>query len=390
MSNHLGNVLEVVSDRKLPVNDGNGNIDYFLADVVSYSDYYPGGMIMPGRSFNESEYRYGAANGQEKVDEISGSGNHYTAEYWEYDPRVVQRWNTDPVVKEWESPYACFNNNPILRVDPNGDNAGDYYSKDGEHLGSDGIDDNKAYVADGKNADGTFANAKELSVSHSTLKDFAATIHGESSGDKNESFAIGSTVVNYMNSSGKSLSSLVSKENNYSYAAGKHNYDNISNKGSKYEMAAAINALTGGFDYSLGATHWDGRDLMIDGTSHYRFRKAAFDSRQGIHIPSDKKIFVQNYVLGVMSHLANKNYYGQLENVLNNDIFHNDWNNNFSLGGYKEDALWEVTSGFGNSLFFKMLPTGNQKGRTTNYSYKSEYFEIYQAVFIYNWHNRKK
>ena len=81
---------------------------------------------MPGRSFNESEYRYGAANGQEKVDEISGSGNHYTAEYWEYDSRTLRRWNIDPVVKEHESPYATFANNPIWFSDPNGADTSGY------------------------------------------------------------------------------------------------------------------------------------------------------------------------------------------------------------------------------------------------------------------------
>lgn len=77
-------------------------------------------MLLPGRHSNESIYRYGAANGQEKVDEISGSGNHYTAPYWEYDPRLIRRWNQDPVVKEHESPYACFANNPIWFSDPDG------------------------------------------------------------------------------------------------------------------------------------------------------------------------------------------------------------------------------------------------------------------------------
>src|SRR5690554_8156567 len=74
MSNHLGNVLEVVSDRKLPVNDGNGNIDYFLADVVSYSDYYPYGMQMPGRNGSTGDYRY-RFQGQAKDDEVKGEGN---------------------------------------------------------------------------------------------------------------------------------------------------------------------------------------------------------------------------------------------------------------------------------------------------------------------------
>lgn len=38
-----------------------------------------------------------------------------------HDSRIGRRWNVAPVVKHDESPYACFSNNPISRVDPNGD-----------------------------------------------------------------------------------------------------------------------------------------------------------------------------------------------------------------------------------------------------------------------------
>jgi hypothetical protein len=65
-------------------------------------------------------YRFGY-NGQEKVDEIAGAGNHTTAEFWEYDTRLGRRWNRDPVVKPYESGYACFANNPIWFSDVNGD-----------------------------------------------------------------------------------------------------------------------------------------------------------------------------------------------------------------------------------------------------------------------------
>ena len=52
--------------------------------------------------------------------EISGTGNSYTAEYWQYDSRLGRRWNVDPVVKPWESPYAAFANNPIRCTDRKG------------------------------------------------------------------------------------------------------------------------------------------------------------------------------------------------------------------------------------------------------------------------------
>lgn len=59
-------------------------------------------------------------NGQERDDEVSGAGNSYTAEFWQYDSRLGRRWNRDPVVKYHESPYATFANNPIWFIDPNG------------------------------------------------------------------------------------------------------------------------------------------------------------------------------------------------------------------------------------------------------------------------------
>lgn len=59
-------------------------------------------------------------NGQEKDDEVSGTGNTMTAEFWEYDTRLGRRWNIDPVTKAWESPYATFGNSPILNNDPLG------------------------------------------------------------------------------------------------------------------------------------------------------------------------------------------------------------------------------------------------------------------------------
>lgn len=58
--------------------------------------------------------------GQEMDNEIAGTGNSYTAQFWQYDSRLGRRWNVDPVVKEHESPYACFANSPIYIIDPNG------------------------------------------------------------------------------------------------------------------------------------------------------------------------------------------------------------------------------------------------------------------------------
>ncbi|MBC6491545.1 hypothetical protein BC349_10910 [Flavihumibacter stibioxidans] len=119
LSNHLGNVLVTISDRMIQQKLTGDTVRYYQADVVSANDYYPFGMQMPGRKFSAGVYRYGF-NGKENDNEVKGVGNSYTAEFWEYDPRTGRRWNTDPIVKDFESPYATFSNNPIWFADPEG------------------------------------------------------------------------------------------------------------------------------------------------------------------------------------------------------------------------------------------------------------------------------
>jgi len=135
--NHLGNVLTTISDKKIMLasnatpNSGSrnayGNIIDYQPEVVSINDYYPGGMPEPGRNFSlpdDTSYHFGF-NGMMKDDDIEGKGDLYTADFWEYDSRLVRRWNVDPIVKDWESSYAAFDNNPIVFSDPNGADATD-------------------------------------------------------------------------------------------------------------------------------------------------------------------------------------------------------------------------------------------------------------------------
>ena len=118
LSNHLGNVLATVQDRRTPI--GTSTISKYTADVTNATYYYPFGSAMKTWGGDTTyKLKYGF-NGQERDDEISGEGNSYTAEYWQYDTRLGRRWNVDPVVKYHESPYACFSNNPIYLIDPNG------------------------------------------------------------------------------------------------------------------------------------------------------------------------------------------------------------------------------------------------------------------------------
>lgn len=94
------------------------------AEATAAYQYYAFGSPMPGRyglaNLVGRGYRYGF-NGQEKDDDISGSGNHNTALYWEYDTRTGRRWNLDPKPMKGVSEYACFVNGPVKYNDPKGD-----------------------------------------------------------------------------------------------------------------------------------------------------------------------------------------------------------------------------------------------------------------------------
>lgn len=116
ISNHLGNVLTVFSDKKHTLSNTNRTTPY----ILSTTDYDPFGMIMNGRDWNPGEYRFGF-NGQEKDQEIYNNQSTTTATFWEYDGRIGRRWNLDPKPQVNISDYACFGNNPNMYTDHNGD-----------------------------------------------------------------------------------------------------------------------------------------------------------------------------------------------------------------------------------------------------------------------------
>jgi hypothetical protein len=73
LSNHLGNVLATVSDKKTSVFTGSV-FDHYEADIVSSQEYYPFGMQMPGGGLSSRKYGYGF-NGKENDNEMKGDGN---------------------------------------------------------------------------------------------------------------------------------------------------------------------------------------------------------------------------------------------------------------------------------------------------------------------------
>jgi RHS repeat-associated protein len=124
LSNHLGNVLATVSDLKKPVASAvdPNLIGYYDAIVTNAYDYYPFGMIIPGRQVFGSGYRYGF-NGKENDNEVKGvEGTQQDYGMRIYDPRLGRFLSVDPLTKEYPelTPYQFASNTPICAVDLDG------------------------------------------------------------------------------------------------------------------------------------------------------------------------------------------------------------------------------------------------------------------------------
>lgn len=108
---------------------------YYDTKVSMMYDYYPFGSLMPNRSFSSSDYRYGF-NGQEKDDEIKGSGNSLDFGERIYDPRLGRFLSVDKLTGSypWWSPYAFAGNTPIQAIDLDGLEI--YYAQSGQVIGT--------------------------------------------------------------------------------------------------------------------------------------------------------------------------------------------------------------------------------------------------------------
>ncbi len=71
-------------------------------------------MLVPHRTFSSPEYRYGF-QGQEKDDEVKGSGNSINYKFRMHDPRIGRFFAIDPLFKEYphNSTYA-FGENRVI------------------------------------------------------------------------------------------------------------------------------------------------------------------------------------------------------------------------------------------------------------------------------------
>jgi RHS repeat-associated protein len=123
LTNHLGNVLATVSDRKFPVPFTSSSlIAYYDPHIVTAQDYYPFGMLsrvaLP--SGNKS-YTFGF-NGKMNDNDVKGLGNQQDYGMRIYDGRVGRFLSLDPLQAKypWFTPYQYAGNSPIGNIDMDG------------------------------------------------------------------------------------------------------------------------------------------------------------------------------------------------------------------------------------------------------------------------------
>ncbi len=90
-------------------------------EILSTTGYYPFGMPMPGRTYNNAEYRFGF-NGKENDNEVKGTGNQINYDARMLDTRLGRFLSIDPATQKYpfSSPFVAFGNSPIYFKDNGG------------------------------------------------------------------------------------------------------------------------------------------------------------------------------------------------------------------------------------------------------------------------------
>lgn len=182
LSNHLGNVLAVVTDRKMAQDttvNTTYNPQYFLPDIYSVQNYYAFGQNMTKWSTSTlndpTRYRYGF-NGKEDDDEWGKQDYGFRI----HDPRIGRFLSVDPLAKQYPmlTTYQFASNTPIQAIDLDGLEM--YYAAYGAYLGKSGTSTEIRIVADHTIWENAKKNLKDPNNDHTWLINRSIKVHRKS------------------------------------------------------------------------------------------------------------------------------------------------------------------------------------------------------------------
>ena len=129
LTNHLGNVLATITDKRIPYSPDGTTIAYYQPEVTTAQEYFAFGFAIPSRNYTLGQpYRYGF-NGKENDNQVKldfdgkgipGSQQDYGNRI--YDPRVGRFLSVDPIGKNYPelTSYQFASNSPIENIDIDG------------------------------------------------------------------------------------------------------------------------------------------------------------------------------------------------------------------------------------------------------------------------------
>jgi RHS repeat-associated protein len=164
VKDHLGNVRLVLDDESNAKLWQRNDYQAFGMHINQPVD----GVPLPDLiGINDRYY-----NGKEFDDQTTWLD--YGARQYDYS---LGRWMAvDPLADHPQqlrfSPYVFSNNNPLRFIDPDGRLPGDIYNQSGTHIGNDGQDDNRVYVA---NTTSNTQLSQDQSKNLVTVHDFVGT-----------------------------------------------------------------------------------------------------------------------------------------------------------------------------------------------------------------------
>jgi RHS repeat-associated protein len=346
------------------------NLDSNTTTNYRQKDYYPFGMLQPGRTYAATNsYRYGF-NGKENDNEVKGEGNQQDYGMRIYDPRLGRFLSVDPVTNKFPylTPYQFASNSPISGVDLDGLEY--YYSANGAYLGQIGKSQ-EVWTADKietqtiRHADGTSTvtqvavKPQNLNINHNEFTIISNIVKQEGiTNDANEYLFIAHASNNAAKSDDVSMYnklmsgfSSVKKENKVPLA------DNNKSNSALFARAGTISVLSGAKDPTGGATLWDGTDFLAWGLkSPNGTPQNKFEEYKSINIPG--KIFSEFTLSNLEKYSGGCVKYGKEHYDLPASVFTNP-NNKTADGGFqyntgaKKPTGLKATATAGRSIFWK-------------------------------------